>query len=65
MYKGMVLCIPGMTQQDVDCLPVGVALPFRETILQCRCNPASDWTEQEYNLIGQYRCVVSVNGMFG
>ncbi|KAK7104440.1 anaphase-promoting complex subunit 1-like [Littorina saxatilis] len=43
----------GMTQQDVDCLPVGVSLPFRETILHCRCNPPSDWSEQEYNLIGR------------
>ncbi|XP_076442081.1 anaphase-promoting complex subunit 1-like [Babylonia areolata] len=43
----------GMTHQDIDCLPVGVALPFRETILHCRCNPASDWSEQEYNLIGR------------
>ncbi|KAL8567686.1 hypothetical protein ACOMHN_008994 [Nucella lapillus] len=43
----------GMTQEDIDCLPVGVALPFRETILHCRCNPASDWSEHEYNLIGR------------
>ncbi|PVD25604.1 hypothetical protein C0Q70_13262 [Pomacea canaliculata] len=43
----------GITQQDLNCLPVGVSLPLREAILRCRCNPPSDWSEKEYNLIGR------------
>jgi len=50
----MVLIVTGLTQQDVDCLPVGVSLPLREAILHCRCNPQTDWSEQEYNLIGNH-----------
>ncbi|KAK7469621.1 hypothetical protein BaRGS_00036350 [Batillaria attramentaria] len=43
----------GVSQKDLDCLPVGVALPLREAILHCRCNPLTDWSEEEYNLIGR------------
>ena len=56
----LLISLSGMTQQDVDCLPVGVSLPFRETILHCRCNPPSDWSEQEYNLIGEHCVCVCV-----
>ena len=34
-------------------MPVGIALPFREAILHCRCNPPSDWPEEAYTLIGR------------
>ncbi|XP_041352756.1 anaphase-promoting complex subunit 1-like [Gigantopelta aegis] len=43
----------GITDTDLDCMPVGIALPFREAILHCRCNPPSDWPEEAYILIGR------------
>ncbi|KAJ8307875.1 hypothetical protein KUTeg_014573 [Tegillarca granosa] len=43
----------GMTKRDLEYLPVGIALPFREAIFHCRCNPPSDWPEQAYVLIGR------------
>ncbi|XP_048246060.1 anaphase-promoting complex subunit 1-like [Haliotis rufescens] len=43
----------GILQKDLECLPVGVALPFREAILHCRCNPPSDWPEAAYIMIGR------------
>ncbi|KAK6181291.1 hypothetical protein SNE40_009178 [Patella caerulea] len=43
----------GMTARDLDCLPVGVALPFREAIMNCRCSPPFDWPEKAYVLIGR------------
>lgn len=45
--------VSGIGQKELDCLPVGVALPLREAILYCRCNPPTHWSEQEYNLIGK------------
>lgn len=46
-----------MTKRDLEYLPVGIALPFREAIFHCRCNPPSDWPEQAYVLIGQLNVI--------
>ncbi|CAG2230501.1 APC1 [Mytilus edulis] len=43
----------GMTKRDLERLPIGIALPFREAIFHCRCNPPSDWPEEAYVLIGR------------
>ena len=42
----------GITKRDLEHLPIGIALPFREAIFHCRCNPPSDWPEEAYVLIG-------------
>jgi anaphase-promoting complex subunit 1 len=42
-----------MTERDLTYLPVGIALPIREAIFHCRCNPPSDWPEESYALIGR------------
>ncbi|XP_053374220.1 anaphase-promoting complex subunit 1-like [Mercenaria mercenaria] len=43
----------GMTERDLTYLPVGIALPIREAIFHCRCNPPSDWPEEAYTLTGR------------
>lgn len=43
----------GITKRDLEHLPIGIALPFREAIFHCRCNPPSDWPEEAYVLIGR------------
>ena len=43
----------GMTERDLSYLPVGIVLPIRDAIYQCRCNPPSDWPEEAYVLIGK------------
>ncbi|KAL3875250.1 hypothetical protein ACJMK2_038174 [Sinanodonta woodiana] len=43
----------GMTEKELTTLPVGVALPIREAIFHCRCNPPSDWPMEAYVLIGR------------
>ncbi|KAK3580765.1 hypothetical protein CHS0354_023054 [Potamilus streckersoni] len=43
----------GMTDKELTTLPVGVALPIREAIFHCRCNPPSDWPMEAYALIGR------------
>lgn len=45
---------PGMTLEDLECLPIGLSLPLREAIFHCRYNPPSDWPEEPYVLIGDY-----------
>ncbi|ESO93615.1 hypothetical protein LOTGIDRAFT_232653 [Lottia gigantea] len=43
----------GIISRDLEYLPVGIVLPLREAILNCRCNPPSDWPEKAYSLIGR------------
>lgn len=43
----------GMTLEELECLPIGLSLPFREAIFHCRYNPPSDWPEEPYVLIGR------------
>lgn len=42
-----------ISKRDLESFPVGVALPLREAILQCRWDPPSDWPEEAYILIGR------------
>ncbi|GAB1607743.1 anaphase-promoting complex subunit 1-like [Argonauta hians] len=43
----------GITKRDLESYPIGVILPLREAILQCRWDPPSDWPEEAYILIGR------------
>ena len=43
----------GMTKRDLEQYPIGIALPLREAIFHCRCNPPSDWPEEAYVLVGK------------
>ncbi|XP_029649484.1 anaphase-promoting complex subunit 1-like [Octopus sinensis] len=43
----------GITKRDLESYPIGVVLPLREAILQCRWDPPSDWPEEAYILIGR------------
>jgi len=59
LYKEFIivtLTSSGLCERDLLSLPVGVALPLREAIFHCRCNPPSDWPEEAYTLIGELHC---------
>lgn len=43
----------GINNEDLNNLPLGVALPIREVILHCRKKPSSDWPVEAYTLIGR------------
>lgn len=48
---GMVTA--GITPAELECLPIGMALPLRESIWSCRHNPPLDWPAAAYVLIGR------------
>eukprot|EP01083_Nonionella_stella_P126448 382729_1 len=41
------------TPNDIDCLPLGIALPLREALRSCKYNPTHDWPKGAYVLIGR------------
>uniref|UniRef100_T1J8K9 Uncharacterized protein n=1 Tax=Strigamia maritima TaxID=126957 RepID=T1J8K9_STRMM len=48
------------TLKNLENLPIGVALPLRNAIFQCRRNPPSTWSEKTYNLIGREDLLVQL-----
>jgi len=50
----------GITEHVFTYLPVGIALPLREAVFHCRCNPPSDWPEEAYSLIGEFKWLLEV-----
>ena len=51
----LLLILSGISERDLMHLPVGVGLPLREAIFNCRCNPPSDWPEEAYALVGKIK----------
>ena len=43
----------GMQLQDIDSLPIGVAMPIREALWSCRANPPQKWGPEHFDLVGR------------
>lgn len=41
------------TLHDLECLPIGLALPLREALRVCRYNPPNNWPTSAYELISR------------
>lgn len=52
-YIVLLMTKLNISKRDLESFPVGIALPLREAILQCRWDPPSDWPEEAYTLIGR------------
>ena len=49
------MCV-GFTLSELKELPVGVALPLWDSIVQCQEIPPTGWPQAAYNIIGRVLC---------
>ncbi len=50
----LALVEEGWTSQDIDSLPVGLALPLRDALRSCRIAPPRHWPRAAYELVGRH-----------
>jgi anaphase-promoting complex subunit 1 len=43
----------GFTNEELDDVPFGIAIPIREALRVCQMNPPSSWPVSAYTLLGR------------